>query len=176
MLTDLTEVIELREALALKKNLESLGEMSAGLAHELKNSLAALHGYAQLLQTPLLSAKENQTAATALLQEVRSLSEMVTAFLNFASPRPLNLSPTWLREVVDDCAEDLTPLIKDKRVELSITGDFPAVSVDDRMLRQALINLLRNAAEAIDAEQPERRVVVKGSLSKRSARQSVGVG
>src|SRR5262249_14801504 len=51
LLTDITEVTQLREQVALKRNLESLGEMSAGLAHEFKNAIAALYGYAQLLQT-----------------------------------------------------------------------------------------------------------------------------
>src|SRR5258708_284414 len=50
LLTDITEVTQLREQVALKRNLESLGEMSAGLAHEFKNAIATLHGYAQLLQ------------------------------------------------------------------------------------------------------------------------------
>ncbi|MFL6257842.1 MAG: hypothetical protein ACJ74T_22775, partial [Pyrinomonadaceae bacterium] len=54
MLSDITEVAELRETVARKRNLESLGEMSAGLAHEFKNALATLHGYAQLLQNPAL--------------------------------------------------------------------------------------------------------------------------
>jgi nitrogen-specific signal transduction histidine kinase len=48
LLTDITEVTELREQVALKNNLESLGEMSAGLAHEFKNAIATLQGYAQL--------------------------------------------------------------------------------------------------------------------------------
>src|ERR1051325_5373364 len=51
LLTDITEVTELREQVALKNNLESLGEMSAGLAHEFKNAIATLQGYAQLLQS-----------------------------------------------------------------------------------------------------------------------------
>lgn len=161
LLTDLTEVIELREALALKKNLESLGEMSAGLAHELKNSLAALHGYAQLLQNPL-PVKESQTVATAMLQEVRSLSEMATTFLNFARPRPLNLADTSLKEIIEDCAAELAPLTGELRVKLSVGGDLPVVQADDRMLRQALLNVMRNAAEAIDADCVRRRVLVRG--------------
>lgn len=162
LLTDLTEVIELREALALKKNLESLGEMSAGLAHELKNSLATLHSYAQLLQNPL-STKESQTAATALLQEVRSLSDMATAFLNFANPHQLHLEPTPLRETIDSCVEELAPLLDERHVQISIIGDFPVVQADDRLLRQALLNLLRNAAEAIDNDCAEYKVTVRSA-------------
>src|SRR2546423_865441 len=88
LLTDITEVTHLREQVALKKNLESLGEMSAGLAHEFKNTIATLHGYAQFLQT-IDHDERGQTAASALLAEVRNLSEMITSFLNFARPQPL---------------------------------------------------------------------------------------
>src|SRR6185503_7397172 len=86
LLTDITEVTQLREQVALKNNLESLGEMSAGLAHEFKNAIATLQGYAQLLQSLDLNDKA-QVAAGSLLNEVRNLSSMVTAFLNFARPQ-----------------------------------------------------------------------------------------
>lgn len=131
LLTDITEVTELREQVALKRNLESLGEMSAGLAHEFKNSIATLHGYAQLLQS------------MELLNEVRNLSSMVTAFLSFARPQPLQMEDVSLNELIENCAKELasTNLVID-------SGGPIVVRADERMLRQALMNLLRNAAEA----------------------------
>jgi nitrogen fixation/metabolism regulation signal transduction histidine kinase len=168
LLTDITEVAELREALATKRNLESLGEMSAGLAHEFKNALAALHGYAQLLQN--LSADEaSRASADALLQEVRSLSAMVTSFLNFARPQPLELADVELREVIDDCARELQKLFDARRVDLNIEGVFGTARADERMLRQAVLNLLRNAAEAIDESRAERRVSVSGANERDAA-------
>jgi len=143
LLTDITEVTELREQVALKNNLESLGEMSAGLAHEFKNAIATLQGYAQLLQSMELNDKA-QVATGSLLNEVRNLSGMVTAFLNFARPQPLQLEEVSLRELIVDCAEELKP-----RIELIVETD-PALMVraDERMLRSALLNLIRNALEA----------------------------
>ncbi|MGB8506953.1 MAG: ATP-binding protein [Pyrinomonadaceae bacterium] len=163
LLTDITEVAQLREAVALKKNLESLGEMSAGLAHEFKNALATLHGYAQLLQNQSLIEDARLDAAAALLKEVRSLAEMVTAFLNFARPRPLDLSEVALKEIFEHCASELSPLYSQRGVTLSLEGTFPEINGDERMLRQALLNLLRNAAEAIEETSVERFVVVRGS-------------
>jgi nitrogen fixation/metabolism regulation signal transduction histidine kinase len=168
LLTDITEVMQLREQVALKRNLESLGEMSAGLAHEFKNALATLHGYAQLLQIRQRD-EGSEAAANALLQEVRNLSEMVTAFLNFARPQPLDLSEVSLLELVRECAEELRPFFAEHRVSLSIEGDYPAARADERMLRQAVLNLLRNAAEAIDEEQSERLVIIKGARLKPDA-------
>lgn len=165
LLTDITEVTQLREQVALKRNLESLGEMSAGLAHEFKNAIATLHGYAQLLQNLELD-NAGRSATSSLLKEVRNLSEMVTAFLNFARPQPLQLEEVSLPELLDDCAVELKPLYDERRVELKLepaSGDQakqPVIHADERMLRQALMNLLRNAAEAIPESAAARQVVV----------------
>ena len=162
LLTDITEVTQLREQLALKRNLESLGEMSAGLAHEFKNALAALHGYAQLLQQLELDAR-GRGAADALLQEVRGLAEMVTAFLNFARPRALELAEVDLRELVEDCLTELAGLFEARGVSYAVEGEFDNAYADERMLRQAVLNLIRNAAEAVEADRPERLVSVRGA-------------
>jgi signal transduction histidine kinase len=190
LITDITEVMQLREQVALKKNLESLGEMSAGLAHEFKNAIATLHGYVQLLQSLNLDDEASSTASS-LLNEVRNLSEMVTSFLNFARPQPLQLDEVNLKEVIDDCAGELAPLFKQTEVELVITGTAGVPSVlgaasnksadliiraDERMLRQALLNLIRNAAEAIPESQTNRHVEVSTSASRdKSGKNSVVV-
>ena len=161
MITDITEVTKLREQVALKRNLESLGEMSAGLAHEFKNAMAALHGYAQFLQT-FDSDDRAKEATRALLQEVRNLSEMTTAFLNFAKPQPLQLEQISLVELIKDCARELRPLFDQRKVALesSYSDSELDVNADSRLLRQAILNLLRNAIEAIRDEQAGRRVTV----------------
>ena len=161
LLTDITEVTELREQVALKNNLESLGEMSAGLAHEFKNAIATLQGYAQLLQSLELNDKA-QVAAASLLNEVRSLATMVTAFLDFARPQPLHLEEVDLRELIADCVVELQSLFQELEVELVVAPEeVGIVRADERMLRLALQNLMRNAAEAIPREKSERAVTVR---------------
>jgi signal transduction histidine kinase len=161
LLTDITEVTELREQVALKNNLESLGEMSAGLAHEFKNAIATLQGYAQLLQSMELNDKA-QAAAGSLLNEVRNLSGMVTAFLNFARPQPLHLEDVRVSELIHDCAAEL-------RLKVVVDAD-PSLTIraDERMLRLALLNLMRNGAEAnpdgsvsVSAAREDGSVVIK---------------
>lgn len=177
LLTDITEVTQLREQVALKKNLESLGEMSAGLAHEFKNAIATLHGYAQLLQSSELDAQASGAAAS-LLNEVRNLSDMVTSFLNFARPQPLQLDEVSVSALINDCADELRPLFAECQVELLLPGmaegssgranseaasqnhDSLVLRADERMLRQALLNVMRNAAESIPGNVHERSVEV----------------
>jgi signal transduction histidine kinase len=169
LLTDITEVTNLREQVALKRNLESLGEMSAGLAHEFKNTIATLHGYVQLLQNLNLDER-GQVATESLLNEVRNLADMVTSFLNFARPQPLNSESISLKDLLAECAMELEAVFKERNVELQFASDGEeksglqealVVPADERMLRQALLNLLRNAAEAIGDDQTDRLVEVK---------------
>jgi signal transduction histidine kinase len=168
LITDITEVTRLREQVALKRNLESLGEMSAGLAHEFKNAMAALHGYAQFLQS-IDHDQQGKAAADALLQEVRNLSEMTTAFLNFARPRALQLEDVSLDELIEECARELKPLFEARKVELIVSlpaqNSNPQIQADLRMLRQAFLNLMRNAAEAIPDAQNDRRVIVGAAIT-----------
>lgn len=165
LLTDITEVTNLREQVALKNNLESLGEMSAGLAHEFKNAIATLHGYVQLLQNTQLDEGARNTT-TSLLNEVRNLSDMVTSFLNFARPQPLEFEEVNLAELIEDCVRELAPLSIGKTVELAINHQDTKtlIRADERMLRQALLNLIRNAVEAIPATSATRRVEVSTRL------------
>lgn len=169
LLTDITEVTELREQVALKNNLESLGEMSAGLAHEFKNAIATLQGYAQLLQS--LELNENaQVAAASLLNEVRGLATMVTAFLDFARPQPLHVEEVDLRELIVDCKTELESVFLELKVDVVVTSEaLLMVRADERMLRLALQNLMRNAAEAIPHEQTERTVAIRTARDSQSA-------
>jgi nitrogen fixation/metabolism regulation signal transduction histidine kinase len=177
LLTDITEVTQLREQVALKRNLESLGEMSAGLAHEFKNAIAALHGYVQLLQSLELDDRARATASS-LLNEVRNLSDMVTSFLNFARPQPLELDQIHLNEIVSDCGSELAPIFAERKVQLVIEQsnvDRLIVRADERMVRQALLNLIRNAAEAIPDNSAERRVTVTSSSKMDESRRKYAV-
>jgi signal transduction histidine kinase len=149
LVSDLSEITELSRQVRLRENLASLGEMSAGIAHEFKNSLATISGYAQML------GKENDAAtvhdfAGKIAKESSSLTRVVTDFLNFA--RPNGASPgalvagaesLRLRELLEECARSYDLQLNLDRCPASATlsGDLTA-------WRQAFSNLLRNSSEA----------------------------
>jgi signal transduction histidine kinase len=165
LLTDITEVLELRERMKLQENLANLGEMAAGLAHEFKNSLATIYGYAQLLEVQLaasVSADDRQQTLDSTLNEVRLLTKLVTDFLNFARPQKLNLAELELRSMIEDCASEIRPLLDDLGIELRIEGDFPEIAADESLLRRVFVNLFRNAAEAIDPNSPKKLITATG--------------
>ena len=167
LITDLTEIIDLRERMKLKDNLANLGEMAAGLAHEFKNSLATIYGYVQLLDAQAVgtaSQADRRTAFDAALNEVRLLSKLVTDFLNFARPQDLLLVTVNLRSIIDACVEEVRPQLIRNKIELRIEGEFPQLAGDESLLRRAFINMLRNAIEAIDPQSLRKTIVINGGI------------
>lgn len=145
--SDLSAVIELEEQLRLKDSLARLGELTAGLAHEFRNGLATIHGYARLLDPDHLPA-DFKTYVTGLRAETDSLREVVTNFLNFAKPTQLALAPVDMRTIVDRAAEEIRTDVAARGGVVWVHGEFASVLGDEVLLRQAFSNLCRNALEA----------------------------
>ena len=166
LLTDITEVLELRERIRLQENLANLGEMAAGLAHEFKNSLATIHGYVQLLEVQLNSATADEQRVTleSMLNEVKLLTRLVTDFMNFARPQALSLAPVALRELIEECATEVQMQLTQDGIVIGLEGDFPEVAADESLLRRVFLNLIRNAAEAIDPLSTLKTIAISGTV------------
>jgi signal transduction histidine kinase len=173
LITDITEVVELRERMKLHENLANLGEMAAGLAHEFKNSLATIHGYVQLLDVQS-NAKtldaDRRLTLDAMLNEVRLLTRLVSDFLNFARPQRLNLAPVQLREIIERAAAEVKPQLDNSGIALKIEGEFVNLTADEGLLSRVFVNLLRNAAEAIDSQSSRKLITVEGAIDDASDR------
>jgi signal transduction histidine kinase len=163
LFSDLTAVVELEAQLRLKEALARLGELTAGLAHEFRNGLATIHGYSKLLD-PALIPPQFRRYVDGIRQEAEALGEVVTNFLNFARPTELSLSTLDLRSVVERAADDLRPEFARSGGTLALEGEFGRVEGDDVLLRQAFINLLRNALEACQQAGIVPSVLVEGSI------------
>ena len=92
LFTDLTAVMAMEEQLRLKDSLARVGELTAGIAHEFRNGLATIHGYARLLDLDMLPPA-HRAYVEGIRQETASLGQVVTNFLNFAKPAQLR----WCR-------------------------------------------------------------------------------
>lgn len=163
LMTDLTEVVDLRDRVRARETLASLGEMAAGLTHELKNSLATIQGYAQLLAG--LAPEAATEPSEALVAEVRALSRMVTDFLNFAKPQDLALAPVPLAPLVESAAERLAERMASASIAFSLAGDSAespvAALADESLLLRAILNLLQNAVEALETVDRDRHLDVR---------------
>ena len=161
LLSDLTELAALQQQMQLKENLAALGELSAGIAHEFKNALATISGYAQMIRAEELGG-EASDYADRILEQTRSITHVVTEFLKYARPLDIASEPVSLQAVVERVVSDLTEANPD--VQLRSEGAFGNVPGDEGLLRQALLNLARNAAEACAGAAAGGQVLLKGEF------------
>ena len=161
LLTDLTELAALQQRMQLKENLAALGELSAGIAHEFKNALATISGYAQLIQSES-SVVEALEYAGRILEQTRSISHVVTEFLKYARPLEIPDERVALQTMVERVVSEVGEALP--QVKIQWEGTFGDAGGDEGLLRQALLNLARNAAEACAITAGGGRVVVRGEI------------
>lgn len=147
LFSDLTTVFELEEQLRLKDTLAQLGELTAGLAHEFRNGLATIHGYSRLIDPQALPAP-HRSYLEGIRQETDSLGRIVTNFLNFARPEQVVFTPVDLAALASTVTEEARNDLP--RVRISVSGSFGRISGDEVLLRQVLVNLIRNGVEACE--------------------------
>jgi two-component system sensor histidine kinase PilS (NtrC family) len=149
---DLTELRRMEAAMQRAERLAAVGRLAAGIAHEIRNPLAAISGSIELLNASMATdaARENKELMGIVLREVERLNGLITDLLEFARPRALE---TQRLDVAATMAEMLRVFENDKRlggaaVELRAPEGAVEVDADPGQLRQVVWNLLRNAAEA----------------------------
>jgi nitrogen-specific signal transduction histidine kinase len=161
LLSDLTELAALQQQVELKKHLAALGELSAGIAHEFKNALATISGYAQMIRA---EAAEGEVSdyAERILEQTRNITHVVTEFLKYARPLDIPDERVALQGVVDRVASEVGEGVPNVRINCE--GTFGTVAGDEGLLRQALLNLARNGAEACAATEGEGHVILRGEI------------
>jgi two-component system sensor histidine kinase HydH len=147
LFTDLTAVQQLEEQLRLKESLATVGELTAGIAHEFRNGLATIHGYGKLLD-PSALPEAYRPYVQGIRAETESLGQIVTNFLNFARPAQLTLTDVDLRAICERVAEEVRSEAIGLGGDVTVRGEFGRLQGDEVLLRQAVSNLLRNAVEA----------------------------
>jgi len=159
LLTDLTELAALQQRIQLKENLAALGELSAGIAHEFKNALATISGYAQMIE-PETSAAEVLDYAGRILEQTRNITHVVAEFLKYARPLEIPDEGVALQTMVERVVSEVGEALP--QVKIRWEGTFGDAQGDEGLLRQALLNLARNAAEACAITEGGGQVVIRG--------------
>src|SRR6202789_1889719 len=161
LMSDLTELTALQKQIRWKENLAALGEMSAGIAHEFKNSLATISGYAQMIRTESKPG-DTRDSAEKILDQTRALTHVVTEFLRFAKPLEICYETVPMQSVVAKVAEELQETIPGCVVQWE--GSFEELPGDEALLRQALLNLARNGVQAAEGVSAQPRVSMSGTI------------
>lgn len=148
---DLTQIEQLEEGQRLKKRLAALGQMAAGLAHEIRNPLAGIEVTAGLLRRRLGPEPEDTSQLDAIISEVGKLNEIVTSCLDFVRPLHLNLVPADFESILDDALVNIEALLKEQgvRLERDYCGDLAPALIDPLKIGQVFLNLFRNASQAM---------------------------
>jgi PAS domain S-box-containing protein len=144
--TDLTHLKALEAQMELRSRLSSLGEISAGIAHELRNPMAVIAGYTQLL-----SKKSDQSlkpTVYAITKEINVMNRIISDFLSFARPAELAIADVDLKKIIETCIVTLVNGRNDIKTHLDI-AKLPIIKGDEVLLRQAFTNLIQNAVEAM---------------------------
>ena len=146
-LADRTRVEALERALAEREQMAALGELAAGLTHELRNALATISGYVRLLEAAEGEARARYLAAVG--REATSLGTVLERFLRFAEPRELRREPVDLMSLAGDVASRVVAALPGTKV--TVAGVAAPLRVDRLAVGVAIENLVRNAVEAVTA-------------------------
>jgi PAS domain S-box-containing protein len=163
LLTDLTELAALQQQIQLKESLAAVGELSAGIAHEFKNALATISGYAQMISAEA-GVGEVADSAERILEQTRNITHVVTEFLKYARPLEITSEPVPLEGVVERVVAEVAEAMPQVRIRFE--GPLGSVPGDEGLLRQAFLNLTRNAAEASVGAANGGRVLLRGEVAR----------
>lgn len=149
LLRDRTRLKTLEDDLAEAKRLAAIGSLAAGVAHEIRNPLSSLRGFAQLFATKLKGQEPLASYASTMVQEADRLNRVVTDLLYLARPRDLAPVEVDLNRVVESLRGLLRFDLEHKGVTPEVRLTSETVFADEDALRQALLNLLVNALDAL---------------------------
>jgi two-component system sensor histidine kinase HydH len=139
----------MQDQLARERHLATLGQMSAVMAHELRNPLASLKGHAQLLAEALPEGR-SRTKAERVVKEAVRLEDLTASLLSFVRTGTIQRQEADPVSVVRAAAEEVDP----RRIEVDVQAAPPTWSLDSARMQQVLSNLLRNAVQASPAGAP----------------------
>ncbi len=148
---DLTERVNLRQQMARMDRLASLGRMSAGIAHEVRNPLTGVSLLLDELHDRLLGQEKDQQLIRRALGEIERLESLVNEMLHFSSPPTPKLAYGRIEKVVQDSLFLIRKQCQRQKVKLIEQFDdhLPEIMLDADRLKQVLLNLLNNALEAM---------------------------
>ena len=151
-LTDLESRERISTQLQVSERMSALGRIMSGVAHEVKNPLNSMRLWLEALKTHFSADEELPMHAVKVLDtEIDRLDSVVKRFLDFTRPVELHREETQLAELIDEVVRVARPQIERAKIEVETHCDtnLPAARVDRQLIRQALLNLILNAVEAM---------------------------
>jgi two-component system sensor histidine kinase HydH len=149
---DLTEMRTLRREVARSQRLASVGRLAAGVAHEIRNPLSSIKGFATYFKERYPDRPDDQQTADIMIQEVDRLNRVVGQLLEFAKPVPVKPKPVSLQGLLDDSIKLIADRAAEKGIAIRTQNNAQAdeVRIDPDRINQVLLNLYLNAIDSME--------------------------
>jgi signal transduction histidine kinase len=134
-----------------RERLSSLGRLSTVIAHEIRNPLMIIKTSLRALRREDVSSSQVRSAAKDIDEEISRLNRIVTEVLDFARPIKFDIAPADLNALTQDAVRAAASADGQARVQVDLDAAIPAIATDAERLRQALVNILGNAMQAVAA-------------------------
>ena len=156
---DITHVVEMEERASRKQQLAMMGEMAAGIAHEIRNPLSSVVAALKMVSNRQGTAATSPQQAERLIEVVRvetdRLNRILTDFLSFTQDRPFDKTPLDLNMLVEETIQLLSQGEARERsvgIVTSLDASLPPVAIDGHKIKQVMWNLLKNALQSIETD------------------------
>ncbi|MGD9208283.1 MAG: ATP-binding protein, partial [Syntrophobacterales bacterium] len=151
---DLMEVRRLQQEVERSKRLASLGSLAAGVAHEIRNPLSSVKGFATYFRDKLKDNPQDRDTATTMIQEVERLDRVIGQLLEFARPSTLRIKPVRVADLIQHSLKliDGDAQAKGIAIKSEVPANLPDVLIDADRMSQVLLNLYLNSLQAMDAQ------------------------
>jgi len=145
------ERLILEKQLRRAEHLSSIGEMVAGISHEIRNPLGIIRSSGALLKKKMAALDPSSSIPDIIVEEVVRLDNIITDFLDYAKPRQPNLTPCRIEDILEKNLTFLAPQFEEKGcvVEKQIASNLPEIFADSNMLYQAFLNILINSMQSM---------------------------
>jgi signal transduction histidine kinase len=147
--TDETQLRKLQTQIKTSEKMATIGELAASISHEIRNPLGAMKGFAEILQGKLKNQPEAAEMVSDIASEIEILNKIVTNFLIFARPTPLELQEVDLDEAIHGVLPIIQKEAEQKRIKVVVPAQQgPVLHLDLEQFRRGLLNLALNAIQA----------------------------
>ncbi len=152
LLKDLSEVRTLRKEIARNQRLATVGRLAAGVAHEIRNPLSSIKGFATYFKQRYQEAPEDQHIADIMIQEVDRLNRVVGQLLEFARPVTISKRSVPIKAFIEDSLKLIERQATGKNIQITtqFSSEIAAVNLDPDKMNQVLLNLYLNAIESME--------------------------
>jgi PAS domain S-box-containing protein len=149
--TDITKLKVTEDLLRKSEKLAIVGQLAAGIAHEIRNPLTTIKGFIQLLSNGLVALQDQKQYVGLMLSELNRINEIVNEFLSVSNPQDITLQCKEIRPIIEMVTSLLDPqaILNKVQIWTHIESDIPPIWCAENQLKQMFINIIKNAIESM---------------------------